>query len=323
VSLSAVDPKIVSRIQKLLALARDGGATEAEAETAMSMAQAAMMEHNISVAMVEAGGGQSDDTRTTAETEGRAMYEYQRNLMAAVAKVNFCSVNVVTEKRWKRRGFGTKRSYQIIGRVSNVTSAQQMFDYLCSTIERVLGDHIDGNSQRMSRFAMSFKEGCADRLIARLQERHRAQLREQKRRAAEENARRAHPSYASDGKGLVVIMEDYEQRERDLNWDHEYGLAPGTTARERAQRQAEYAAWRAANPPAPPPPAEPKVEKPLTDRQRRRQEERDARAHARWRARWDRQEAKRDHRGYEAGTRAGDSIGLDEQVDRASRRSIG
>ena len=47
------EDSILKKIQKLLAIAKDKGATKAEAETAMSMAQKLMTAHNIQMAMVE------------------------------------------------------------------------------------------------------------------------------------------------------------------------------------------------------------------------------------------------------------------------------
>lgn len=58
--VNPVDPKIVGRIHKLMALARNGAATEAEAELALEHAQRMMQEYNLSIAEIEASGGASD-----------------------------------------------------------------------------------------------------------------------------------------------------------------------------------------------------------------------------------------------------------------------
>jgi hypothetical protein len=98
----------------------------------------------------------------------------------------------------------TTHSHIFVGRKANVITAQLMYQYLTQTIEDLVP--ITNNNERLSRSAMSWKEGCADRLCERLAKRrrdliaaHDARVKqeqadreaEQKRRAEEARAKAA------------------------------------------------------------------------------------------------------------------------------------
>jgi hypothetical protein len=335
-----IDPKVVARLQKLLALAASGsGATEAEAESAMARAQAIMADNNLTMATLEAEGkkGSGDAARTKTRADGRAMYEYQQRLMSNIAMVNFCSVFIIYKFNGRRR---FAAGYQLIGRQANVASTLVMFDYLMKTINRLVLEAVHGdNSQRMTKFGIAFAEGCADRLGQRLRRRHADYLAEQAKEARERNAQARHPAAATGG-ALVVVMQNYATQEQDLNDDFNRGLEPGTTARRRADREARVAArlaelcaqgieaevarymadygfsFEQAHAHVHPPEE--------TDEERAKREAREQRDRERAEARWEREYNRRNWSGYYAGQEAGDRVGLDPQVDRAEpRRQIG
>jgi hypothetical protein len=88
-----------------------------------------------------------------------------------------------------------------VGRKGNVVTAQLMYQYLTATIEDLAFTEMNlTNAQRLSRSAMSWKEGCADRLCERLASRrrdlmaaHDAKVKadEAERQAARERAAKA------------------------------------------------------------------------------------------------------------------------------------
>lgn len=353
-----VDAATVQRIHKLLALARDGGATEHEANAALSKAQEIMANNNLSMATIEAAGGSAGEgaARTRDKTSKRAMYRYQRELMGVVGEVNLCHVAVREE--WSK-GRYRPSGYTLIGREANVVAAREMFEYLNQTISRLVLDWLGGDlSQRMSRDAMAWCEGCAERLGERLLERHKEWLRTQREEA--EARRAAQPT--SDGRALVVVMEDQVQVETDLNNDYLCGWEPGTTARRRREEQAEQAARRqqrqrqaeeleAAG-------ADPRVVKMVrmgyspeyamstvreldaerarleaeTPEQRARREAKEERQRRKDDERWRRQshrtrrttraELRRGSAAFAEGEAAADQIGLDDQIDEQTRRRI-
>lgn len=250
-----VDIRIVTKIQKLLALARDGGATEGEANSAMEMAQRIMLANNLSMATVEAAGEVAqdgkrikDEARGVNKNRSWAQYPWQRNLMDEIGRVNFVRVS---EKWGRSEGGGWKgkvrqTGYTLIGREGNVVAAKEMFTYLMTTINRLLMERNEGDhTQNMSRSSLSWKEGCADRLRERLGERFDAMIAEQQREVREREAAARHPSAAATGTALVVVMKDYAQAEEDANADLVFGYEPGTTARHRAERAATEAAAEA------------------------------------------------------------------------------
>jgi hypothetical protein len=340
--------RIIDRIQKMLRLANDGGATEGEADAAMALAQKIMAENNLSMATIEAAGEASADPeaakREREHQNKGAMYRWQRSLMAMLAKVNFCHVTITNARDGRSRN---SKGYNIIGRTSNVVAVQTMFDYLCSSVTRLMTEAIkEGGHHNRSTFAMTFCEGASDRLIRRLHARHEEYLKTQREKA--EAANRNSPAGPSTSSALVVVMADYAQDEEWANYDFRFGYAPGTTKRRHAEAEAANAAARAA--------ARQKKadliaqgfdetvaeymanygwteeytrdflkknsqDKPETKAEREHRE----RDNRRWQERMNRQYEKAARRasepGYRAGRVAGDSIGLDPQVKHGSNKN--
>ena len=116
-----IDPKVIARIKKMLHLANHGSANEGEANNAAEMAQKIMMEHNISMAMVE-GASVDGAGRKKSVDEGNAKFAFQRELMVACAEVNF----VFQEVNYNYRGTYKKATgYTLIGREANVVAAER------------------------------------------------------------------------------------------------------------------------------------------------------------------------------------------------------
>lgn len=340
--------KIVDRIHKLLALSKDGGATEAEARLAAEKAQELMTEYNLSMAMVEARGGDSgaEGRRTKDKFERRQSYKWQRNLMRHLARLNFC---FCSEKFKYHAHTNSFDGYELIGRAANVASVQITFDYLVQTIERLARAEVGDPSQYFTKYAHSFKEGCADRVTERLQERRDQEIRGQERKAREEKARASHP--ASAGNALVVVLGDYLQDEDDLNEDFRLGLKPGTTRQNREEWERKRVAEKArslelynrrkseilANDPN----IDPerlhllaqgfssttvdeilKPTKPETESQRRRRKEREERENRRYWDRVYRERSRIDSTAYSRGRTAGDKVGLDQQIDKSDKNRL-
>lgn len=233
-----IDPKVIARLKKMLHLANHGSANEGEANNAAEIAQKIMLEHNISMAMVESatldGAG-----RKKSKESGNAKYAFQRDLMAACAEVNF----VFQEVNYDWSGTYKKATgYTLIGREANVVAAKILFEYLFQTIDRLGVEFVGNETLAYSIQANSFKEGCSARIGERLRERHRQQLADQAREARERNAAAAHP--ASTSTALAVVMTDYAQDERDSNEDLRLGKPEGYTKHRRlmATRRSEITA---------------------------------------------------------------------------------
>jgi len=340
--MSQIDPKTIDRIKKLLNLARDGGATEAEANLAMERATEIMMENNLSMATVEASGQSSQEARLK-EGAANANYRWQRMLMKAIADASFLDVTVTFTRVANRFGYrDLATGYELIGRVSNVTMAKQMYEYLLSTIARLRKEYA---TDRNHKEAVLFAEGLADRLAQRINERHSSALRAQREKAEEENKKRREEAarWSSTSKAMTIIMEDFAQDERDANADVKNGWPIGTTKakrEDRERRNAEYnrrmeelqaeglswdAAWYVAQAKMTKEAAIARANKEKQEREARRREEEvnpsKQKKERTYRYRKTREDRLNDRdyarslsESYRAGSAAGDKVSLDQQV---------
>jgi hypothetical protein len=307
---SKTTPKIIARIQKLMALAKNNP-NEHEAEAAANQVQALLAEHNLEMASIEASGaanaGDSGAERVKEQSNGKAMYKWQRDLMAAVASLNYCYHSVGHTGKYNKAGIWMRSPFHfIVGRQVNVLSARLMFDYLTETIEKLVP--IANNAQRLSKSAMSWKEGCVARLIERLNDKR------WEREQAAARAERAQAAAAASGgsTSTALTLASMTKGEDDANWELANGYKPGDLAKWRAERAAE----RAAAPPVV------YVEPKLTEKQREAQEAKWRRQDERARAKQEREWANKDMAAYRAGSRVGGTIGLDTQVDGAEQRKL-
>lgn len=335
-----LNSKIIDRLRNLLALANHSRTPEAEANLAMERAQELMLKHNLTMATLEASGNKSE-TRTKDRSDLNLMFKWKQNLFKAIAEINFCHFRILY--RSQARGENIAKGYEIIGRQSNVISARNMFEYLISTIERLVINEVGVNPQdRFNKYSHSFRLGCSQRLIERLKNRHRIRIEEQAREAREANARNRHPA-AATANALVVVLEEYDQQERNLNNDLLNGWEPGTTSVRNKKYQAEWLKQQQER--------EIKIRelmitgiskdiaeymaaglsremaerfcKPETKTQQRKRERREERENERWHRRYWREQDKIDTQGYQAGTHQAENVSLDEQVNRDNQLKIG
>jgi hypothetical protein len=173
---------IIRRIQKLFNMANNAAGNEEQASSALAKAHELLMAHNLSLAVVQdtvVKGGVQNGTAVTEEVrkpvtiKRSAMYKWQRRMWGTLAHVNHCFhwVHDVKDGNHKSRwddGYKTARwvkRHVILGRESNVIVVNLMGEYLCDTIERLCPY---APVDRLSRAAVSWREGVADRLTERL-----------------------------------------------------------------------------------------------------------------------------------------------------------
>ncbi len=224
---------IIRKIQKLLALGQSPN--EAEAALAMARAQTLLAKYNLDCAMVTethvAGGtvGAPEEKREKTRISRSAQYRWQRDIWKAIAEANFCWHSIVEVFEGKR-GKGTSKvrvkRHMILGRESNVIAVRLMGEYLEDTMERILPYP---NSERLSRAAISWKTGCAARLIERIEQQAEERKQADVRPAGESTA--------------LVLLRDVYQREYAANYDFRYGA--GAHAR-RLLQDAEWQQGQAA-----------------------------------------------------------------------------
>lgn len=314
---------IIRKIQKLFSLAQSPN--EAEATLAMNRAQALLAQYNLDSAMVMgtvvAGGtvAPAPEKREKTRMNRSAQYEWQRMIWRVISEANFCFHSIIEVYEGKRgKAGGSKRPVKrhlILGRESNVIAVRMMGEYLEDTMERILPYP---NHERLSRSALSWKAGCAQRLAERITE--------------QADARRQESDAAAGGTALV--LRDVYRSEYEANYDTKFGAGAhqwmldeseeykaGAPERERLKKEAaekaerEWLEYLQSETPQ---------QKKRREREEAREEIRAQRASDRysrsyWRER-DEQAAKIDKTAYRAGSSAGSSIGLGTQVSDAKIR---
>src|SRR5579859_5695399 len=135
--------QVFTKIQKLLRLADAArNSSEAEATAAALKVQELLQEHGLTLAQIEASGGESDGApRTKNLTDRRARYTYQIKLMQHLARNNFClhhtrKVRNASPLYSQGRGL-TSRNHLLVGRQMNVDATISLYDYLIETVTRL------------------------------------------------------------------------------------------------------------------------------------------------------------------------------------------
>jgi hypothetical protein len=309
---------IVRKIQLLLNLGSRSEGNEAEAAAAMAKAQDLLAQYNLDLSTVQdtlvTGGTaarEAEAKRDYAKGSRSALYQWQRNLVRAIAEANYCVYWHV--KEYCGKPVRLRNRHKVLGRVANTTAVLIMVDYLFDTIERRLPEEY-AVAGRRSEAASLWREGCADRLVERI--------------TAKAEAMRT-ADYATQGEAAyctAIQVADLAKKEEAGNYDAIHRA--GAWARRLALRAELDAYWSAATVAAREAEAQERLAAKLlaespADRARREREEakeaaRSARYSERYWARADRQaeraEAKRDSAAYREGRRKGDAIGLDSQV---------
>lgn len=143
--------KISDRIRKLLTLARDGGATEAEAARAMELATRLMLEHGISEASVN---------KPAVGFGGDAEFDDAWQMYCVHAA---CAL------------YGTKpliynkRTIRFVGRADNTAATEMTYEWLKDQVELLYKAALPkGMSQAVrAEYRKSFKRACAGRVYSR------------------------------------------------------------------------------------------------------------------------------------------------------------
>lgn len=298
------DPKvasIISKVQKLLAIARDERGNEHQAEAAAAKAQELLDAYNLDMVLVGQMTGK-DGAREDRRLSG-GLYKWQRYLWRQIASQNYCHY-------WADRGLqkGSKYEHRIVGRVANVLSTKLMAEYLQQAVEQITREEYCAGDHRLyfKKDAIAFREGMADRICERL--RHRQWQKEVE-------ARREQERRQASGESVALTILDVRTREREANDDFLYG--EGYTARrkladaqweqdrEERRRRAEEAAERFMREH----PEEYARQQAEAERERKREER-----NARRRKGRTYREPKPRHESFYDGQYRGNTVGLDPQV---------
>lgn len=214
---------VIKKIQALFNMAgrlanHDGASNEAEAQLAMAKAQELLTKYNLDMATINnAGKGEGREKRIVKNS---AMYKWQQELWSQIASANFCWHFLTTQyepynKRVKNYDGTTRveeakrkvQRHRIVGRTSNVVAVELMGQYLCETIERVLPY---ANKDRLSKSALSWRQGCSDRLRTRIHDDY------VKARAQDKTA-------TAEGNATALTLRSIDDKEYEATYDFLYG----------------------------------------------------------------------------------------------------
>ena len=315
--------KIVERVRKLLALAKNNP-NEQEAASAAAKAQELLEAYNLEMS-------DTHETKVAQRADKKrdgGLYKWQRNIWNGVARLNFCHYISI-------RGLsaGSVYEHRVIGSHANVLTTELMAQYLQDTVERLAQNWAYQNHYKsvFVKESIAYREGMADRICDKLWERRSKVLEEERTRIREEAAQRAARNEADPGSTHLTLVEIIST-EADFNNDYLNGWKLGTTARnkheseirwkayqaEQERKQKAYEEWAKANP-----------------EEAAKLEAKALREAAEWEARnakkkgravrprkMTAEEKRRNLPSYEDGWRKGVEVGIDRQVDKTNKELL-
>lgn len=271
--LPAETQAIVERVEKLLRLAARNP-NEHEAANATAKAMELLAAYNLDMETVKQNTG--DGGKRVDESLKGGHFQFQRDLWAAVAKLNYCMywsmIVPVRTRKFVPNSTGTgfvpqyreknTRQHRVVGRIVNARMTKVMSEYLEQAIDRALRERIEeSNEQFRGTWATSFREGCADGIISKINARRREMIADEKekaRKAAEAAAEQAGHEAAREGvsTGRAITLANVVAAETEANLDFLYGegycakqaKARADEQQRRAAANAYYAKWREENP---------------------------------------------------------------------------
>jgi hypothetical protein len=312
---------VVRKIQKLLSLANSSN--EAEAALAMARAQELLAKHNLDYAIVKdqvVPGGVAEaapEKREKVTIKRSAQYQWQIDLWKSLAEANFCFHWIIEVKGGGRKKWGYVKRHAFLGKESNVAVVQAMGEYLCDTLERLLPYP---NNERLSRSANSWRRGCVDRIV------HRINKQAEKLKNDSDKA--------SKSAGTAIALRNVFESEFQANYDARWGAGawgrkliedsqweaerPERERKAREEREKAEREWLEYLQNETP---EQKKEREREEQKQRMKEERAReRRHRSWdRQRWN-EALKTDDSAYDAGSSAGDRINLGAQLGEGRTR---
>ena len=160
---------ILNRIQKLLKMSIENGASENEAMLAADKAQKLLQEHNLSIADIKDDSQAEPMDSEDVEVDRDLWKGYIRN---ATAKLYFCTTysTMKLDKHYKK-----VKVITFVGRKSNRMVATEMCKYFINTVNRLADEEfreVPGSRAAINRMAHAFKQGAATKLSSRLRKKY-------------------------------------------------------------------------------------------------------------------------------------------------------
>jgi len=160
---------ILKRIQKLLKMSTENGASENEAMFAADKAQKLLQEHNLSISDLKDEDQVEPMDSEDVEVDRDLWKGYIRN---ATAKLYFCKTytTMKLDKHYRK-----VKVITFVGRKSNRLVATEMCKYFINTINRLAIEEfkeVPGSRASINKMSHAFKQGAASRLSKRLDDKY-------------------------------------------------------------------------------------------------------------------------------------------------------
>ena len=160
---------ILKRIQKLLKMSIENGASENEAMQAADKAQKLLQAHNLSISDLKDEDQVEPMDSEDVEVDRDLWKGYIRN---ATAKLYFCKTytTMKLDKHYRK-----VKVITFVGRKSNRLVATEMCKYFINTIERLTAEEfkaVPGSRASINKMSHAFKQGAASRLSKRLEDKY-------------------------------------------------------------------------------------------------------------------------------------------------------
>ena len=196
--------KIIDRVRKMLAIANDGRAPDAERDNALRMAHALLAKHNLAMSEVESREEQED--RITEQFLHKS-FPWARIVAHAVGQLFFC------EFFYQHTFDAGKSYYNFIGRESNTATARAMTEYLTASIEKearkAAKDALQGLGGKYHR---DFCKGASAAIWRRVVEIRTAA--ENSQQTSDSRALTIVSLYAQEAAENAVILATFDAKER-------------------------------------------------------------------------------------------------------------
>ena len=160
---------VLKRIQKLLKMSIENGASENEAMQAADKAQKLLQEHNLSISDLKDEDQVEPMDSEDVEVDRDLWKGYIRN---ATAKLYFCKTytTMKLDKHYRK-----VKVITFVGRKSNRLVATEMCKYFINTVDRLAiaeFKEVPGNRASINKMSHAFKQGAASRLSRRLNDKY-------------------------------------------------------------------------------------------------------------------------------------------------------
>lgn len=160
---------ILDRVRKLLARTTANGATEAEAQSAMAMAQRLMDEHNIAVAELPASGSPGEEFGAAVAWEGKHLGDHYLASLAVIQRVFQVRSLVMNSMKPGKTSRGQLVGVRIamFGDAVNVEGATWAINFLGPTFKS-LWDRHRARTGAAPAARVGYFAGLQDGMLARL-----------------------------------------------------------------------------------------------------------------------------------------------------------